>query len=63
MSTFSPNWESWYRALKQRDPEIFRKAIEYSEGVTLTFNIALAPAAEYERAMVMLACEILGVEP
>jgi hypothetical protein len=56
------NWESWYRALKQRDPDIYRKAIQYSEALALNYNFPMKQAAECERSHVMLACEILGVK-
>lgn len=57
------NWEQWYRALKERDPQAYRSAIQGVEAVTLTFNVPTKAAAEYERAAVMLACELLGVRP
>ena len=56
-------WESWYRALKRANPEAYRKAIGYIEATTLTFKVPTKAAAEYERAAVMLACELLGVRP
>ena len=57
------NWEAWYRALRARDPEAYRKAINYTEAVSLTFNTPQKAAAEYERTAVMLACELLDVQP
>lgn len=57
------NWEEWYRALKAADPDAYRKAIGYVEAVTLSHNVPTKAAAEYERAAVMLACEILEVTP
>lgn len=57
------DWERWYRALRAADPEAYRKAISYSEGVTLNHNTPMKAAAEYERSMVMLACDLLQVRP
>lgn len=56
-------WKSWYAALKAVEPEAYAKAIQYSEGLSLTFRFPLKQAAEVERAMVMLACELLSVSP
>lgn len=57
------NWEAWYRALKELDPDAYKNAIQSMEAVTLTFNVPTKAAAEYERAAVMLACQLLGVRP
>lgn len=57
------NWEQWYRALKDRDPDAYRKIIQGIEAVTLTFRVPTKAAAEYERTAVMLACDLLGVHP
>ena len=58
------DWEKWYRALKASNPEAYRKAIGYVEAVTLSHfapRVPLKAAADYERATVMLVCELLGV--
>lgn len=60
------DWERWYRALKAANPEAYRKAIGYMEATTLSHYAPAVPqkaAADYERAAVMLACELLGVRP
>ena len=57
------DWESWYRALKAANPDAYRKAIGHMEEVTITHHMPLQAAAEYERAAVLLACELLGVKP
>jgi hypothetical protein len=57
------NLESWYRTLKAVHPDAYRKAIGYSEALSLKFNWPLKQAAECERSHVMLACELLGVKP
>lgn len=55
------NWEAWYRALKARDPEVYRRTISYMEAVALNHSVPQKAAAEYERSAVMLACELLDV--
>ncbi len=54
--------ELWYRALRERDPSAYRKAIEYMEVVTLNHKVDLTVAADYEVAAVMLLCEVLNIE-
>jgi hypothetical protein len=44
----NPNWDAWYRALKQRDPGAYRKAIGYSEAMALNFKWPIKQAAECE---------------
>jgi hypothetical protein len=56
-------WREWYRALRESNPEAYRSAIQFSEGVALSRRVDIKTAAEYERAMVMFACELLGVRP
>lgn len=56
-------WERWYSALRAANPDAYRKAISYSESVTINNNTPLKAAADYERSMVMLACELLDVRP
>lgn len=63
MSKPGADWEKWYRALRAADSEAYRKAISYSESVTLNHNTPMKAAAEYERSMVMLACDLLRVRP
>lgn len=55
----SGNWEKTYAELKAVDPQLYRKALQYSEGLALTYNFNHKVAAEVERAMVSLALEIL----
>lgn len=55
------DWEAWYRALKERDPEVYRRTIDYMEAVTLNHSVPQKAAAEYERTAVLLACELLDV--
>jgi hypothetical protein len=57
------DWERWYFALKQQQPDAYRKAIEYTEAVTLNFRVAQKAAGAYECAAVLLACDLLGVKP
>lgn len=59
----SDKWEPWYRTLKAVEPEAYRKAIEYGQGVSLTHDLDNNIAADVEIACVMLACELLGVKP
>lgn len=54
-------WEAWYRALKARDPEVYRRTIDCMEAVTLNHSVPQKAAAEYERSAVMLACDLLNV--
>ena len=63
MSKPGQDWEKWYRALKQHDPQIYMMAINGVEAVTLTYNTPTKAAAEYERNAVMFACDLLGVKP
>ena len=56
-------WQGWYRALRAVEPDAYRKAISYAEGVTLQHNLSDKLAADIEVACVMLACELLDVKP
>lgn len=57
------NWEAYYRALKDKYPAEYQKAIQGIEAVTLTFNVPTKAAAEYERTAVMILCDVLHVMP
>jgi len=59
----SRDWERWYKTLRAVEPDAYRKAIEFSEGVSLTHNLDTKVAADVEVACVMLACDLLGVKP
>ena len=61
--TSEADWQKWYRALKQERPDAYKKAIEYTEGVTLKFGVPSKAAADYEVAAVLLACDLLGISP
>lgn len=63
MSEKGVGWGNWYRTLKAVDRDAYDKAIRYAEGVSLSFDIPLKAGAEIERAMVMLACELLEIHP
>lgn len=53
------DWEWQYRKLRELDPSIYRRAIEYGEGVTLTHHLSAKAAADVEVALVSLALEII----
>lgn len=57
------DWPQWYRALRYQHPDAFKKAINYMESVTIQYRIPERAAAEYERAAVMMLCEVLEVSP
>jgi hypothetical protein len=57
------DWENWYRALKAQYPDEYFKALAYAGGIAIEHKLPTKVAAEYERAMVILACELLGVAP
>ena len=55
------DWERWYAALRNCDPEAFRKAIQAAEGCSITHRLSTKVGADIEVACVMLACDLLGV--
>jgi len=57
------NYEPWYLALKAVEPDAYQKAIQYAEGICLNGAVSHKRAAEVEAAFVMLACELLNVNP
>ena len=57
------DWEKWYVALRAVEPDAYKAAIEYAEGLSLNYNFSLMVAAEVERSHVMLACRVLRVQP
>ena len=63
MSVRKIDWERWYATLRNADPEAYRKAIQYAEGVSLNHNLPDKAAAACEVSHVMLACELLGIQP
>ena len=52
-------WQPFYRKLKDRDPVLYRKAIQYGEGVSINHNLSHKAAAELEFSMVCLALDAL----
>lgn len=56
-------WKRAYAALRAADPEAFRKAIYYSEEISLNHRLPLNVAAAIEVSHVWFACELLGVQP
>ena len=56
-------FEPWFKELRWRNPEAYRKALAYSEGVTLKHDLAVSVEADIEQATVMLACELLEITP
>ena len=57
------DWQPWYRALKKHSFTKYRKAIDYMEGNSINHDLSTKAAADFERAAVMLCCEVLGIEP
>jgi acetyl-CoA carboxylase alpha subunit len=63
MTMTYPEFKPWLNELKWRNPEAYRKAIVYSEGVALKHELPLPIAVDVEQAAVMLTCELLGITP
>lgn len=63
MKATERDWKAWYATLKNAEPDVYRKAIQYAEGVSLNHNLADKAAAACEVSHVMLACELLGLKP
>ena len=57
------DYDKWYRALKAVEPDAYKKAVEYAQGVSLNHQLPLKVSADIEIASVMLACELLGIRP
>ena len=55
------DWERWYAALRNCEPEAFRQAIQAAEGCSITHRLDTKVAADIEVSHVMLACTLLGV--
>lgn len=53
----------YYIALKARHPKKHSRAVQYAEGVTLAHNLDPEIAATVESACILLACELLEVDP
>lgn len=56
-------WKKWYGALKATHPDEFANAIKFGEGVSITHNLPNKIAADIECALVMQACDLLGIRP
>ena len=49
-----------YAELKASNPDAYHKAIMYAEGVSFRLRLSSKTAAEIERAMIVLASELLS---
>lgn len=54
------DWKTYYFRLKQRNPEHYRKAIQYAEGFSLDGGMDTRKAADLENAFVVFALELTG---
>jgi hypothetical protein len=54
--------EKVYRALKERDFDLYRRSIQAAEAVTLTFDLPQRVAVELEAAVVLMVADALGVK-
>jgi len=55
--------EKAYARLKAHDAELYRKCIQYGEGVTLKHGLGHRAAADLEIATVFAVAEAIGVWP
>lgn len=63
MNKIGSDWKNWYNALRAAHPDVYEKAIRYSEAQCINHRIPTQPAADIERSYVMFACELLDVNP
>lgn len=59
----STDWKAWYLALRERDYDVYMKALVYAEASRLNLGLSVKEGAEVERTIVMFACELLEVKP
>jgi hypothetical protein len=63
MARIGDDWKRWYSALRAAHPDIYSKAIRYSEAQCINHRIEGKAAADIERSYVMFACELMDVDP
>jgi hypothetical protein len=61
--TVAKDWKRWYAALRAADEDVYRKAIQYAEAVSLNHGLDDKAAAACEVSHVALACELLHIKP
>ena len=55
------NWSRYYMALKDHDPDLFRRCLQAGNGVSMTHNLNHKVAADVEENIVLMVCDALGI--